>query len=114
VPANRNRAEARAANLWTEPSPSTGAKPTIDVLTRGKVSRTPTGGTDYYELGAAMARAAMTLCTIVLLVGGATLAWWLIRRARRLAPPRPSGYRDPPYPEPPTPATDPDEPLANT
>ena len=70
------------------------------------------GGTDDYELGAAMARAAMTLCTIVLLVGGATLAWWLIRRARRLAPPRPSGYRDPPYPELQTPAsrpTNPDE-----
>jgi hypothetical protein len=60
-------------------------------------------GSDSYRLGAAMAQAAMVLCPLVLVIGGSVLAWWLIRRARRLAPPRPAGYRDPPYPEPPEP-----------
>ena len=70
---------------------------------------------DPYRFGQELAGIAIALLPIALIIGGVALTWWLIVRARRDAPARPTGYRDPAYPPPPEPVRGPPsgEPPAN-
>jgi hypothetical protein len=55
-------------------------------------------GSDSYQFGGAVARVVCILCPLFLVIAAVAVSWWAIDHARRSAPARPSGYRDPAYP----------------